>query len=91
MPFCGLSASLYHQNHPAAVGGILYSGGLAIIFAGLEFGGLLYLQLLQPKGQATPHANLAAYVPGRRGIRPASGCIHLKNMPLFPPPQLSCR
>jgi hypothetical protein len=36
---------------------------LAAIFAGLEFTGLPNQQRLQPKGQATPHANLAALRP----------------------------
>jgi hypothetical protein len=33
----------YCQDHPAVVGGILDSGGLAAIFAGLEPTGLCYL------------------------------------------------
>jgi hypothetical protein len=37
--------------------------GLAAIFAGLEFAGLLFLMHLQPKSQATPPANLAALCP----------------------------
>jgi hypothetical protein len=36
---------------PAAVGGILGSGELAAIFAGLEFAGLLYLQHFAGKSQ----------------------------------------
>jgi hypothetical protein len=38
--FCRFSAGLRRPNHLAAVGGILVFGGLAAIFAGLEFAGL---------------------------------------------------
>jgi hypothetical protein len=44
MPFGRICAGLRHPNHLAAVGGILVFGGLAAIFAGLELGGILYLQ-----------------------------------------------
>jgi hypothetical protein len=44
MPFNGFSAGLCHSNHLAAVGRILVFGGLATIFAGLEFPGLLNQQ-----------------------------------------------
>jgi hypothetical protein len=40
MSFCGFSAGLRRPNRFAAVGGILVFGGLAAIFAGLEFAGL---------------------------------------------------
>ncbi len=40
-------------------GGILVFGGLAVIFTELQFD-FSTSSILQPKGQATPHANLAA-------------------------------
>jgi hypothetical protein len=43
-PFGGFSAVLRHPNQLAAVGGILVFGGLAAIFAVLEFVGLLNRQ-----------------------------------------------
>jgi hypothetical protein len=58
MHFGGFSAGLRHPNHLAKDGGILVFGGLATIFAGLEFAGVL-----QPKGQVMPHANLVALRP----------------------------
>ncbi len=54
--FVRFSAGLRLPNYLKAVGEILIFSGLAAIFAGLEFAGLLN----QAKGQATPHANLAA-------------------------------
>jgi hypothetical protein len=62
-PFCGSSAGLRRPNQLAAVGGILVFGGLAAIFAELEFTGLFNLQRHAAKGQATPHANFAALCP----------------------------
>jgi hypothetical protein len=62
-PFGGFSAGLRRSNQLAAVGGILVLGGLAAIFAELEFAGLLNRQRWVDKGQATPHANLAALRP----------------------------
>jgi hypothetical protein len=69
------------------VGSIPIFGGLAAIFAGLEFAGLLYL------------AHFAGERPGNnsrqferpisihhRGMGTASGDIYLQNMPLHPPP-----
>ncbi len=44
MPFGGFSAGLRRSNQLAAVGGILVFGGLAAIFAELEFAGLLNWQ-----------------------------------------------
>jgi hypothetical protein len=38
--FCGLSVGLLSPNHLAAIGRILVFGGLAAIFAGLEYAGL---------------------------------------------------
>jgi hypothetical protein len=47
--FCGFSVGLCRQNQLAAVGGIPVSGGLAAIFAELEFAGLLNRQRLVAK------------------------------------------
>ncbi len=44
-------------------GGNLVLGGLAAIFAELEFAGLLNWQCFAARGQATPYANLAALRP----------------------------
>ncbi len=44
MPFGGFSAGLCRSNHLANVGRILVFGGLATIFTGLEFAGLLNRQ-----------------------------------------------
>ncbi len=49
MPFGGFSAGLRRSNQLAAVGGILVFGGLAAIFAKLEFTGLLNWQHLAAK------------------------------------------
>jgi hypothetical protein len=46
-----------------AVGGLLAFGRLAAIFAGPEFGRLLYQQYFAAKSQATPPANLNALRP----------------------------
>jgi hypothetical protein len=62
-PFRGFSAGLRRSNQLAAVGGILVFGGLAAIFAELEFAGLLNRQRWAAKDQSTPHANLAALRP----------------------------
>jgi hypothetical protein len=51
MFFCGCGAGLHRKSHPAAVGGILDFGGFAAIAISC---------VLQPKGHATPHTNLAA-------------------------------
>jgi hypothetical protein len=51
------------QKPSAAVGGIPIFGGLAAIFAGLEFAGHLYLMCFAGKVQAMPHSNLAALCP----------------------------
>jgi hypothetical protein len=48
-PFGGLSAGLRRLNQLAAVGGILVFGGLAAIFAELEFAGLFNRQRLAAK------------------------------------------
>ncbi len=44
MPFGGFSARLRRSNQSAAIGGILVFGGLAAIFAELEFAVLLNQQ-----------------------------------------------
>jgi hypothetical protein len=49
MPFGRFSAGLRHPNRLVAVGGILVFGGLAAIFAGLELGGIIYLQRFAAK------------------------------------------
>ncbi len=63
--FSGFSAGLRHKNNPVAVNGILYSGGLAALFARLEFDSVDFsiCNILQAKVQATPHANQAALHP----------------------------
>ncbi len=43
-PFGGFSAGLAKQKPVSGCGGILVLGKFAAIFAGLELGGLLYLQ-----------------------------------------------
>jgi hypothetical protein len=48
-PFSRFSAGPHHQDHPAVLGGILDSGGLASIFAGLEPAGFLYLKSFAAK------------------------------------------
>jgi hypothetical protein len=47
--FCGFSAGLRRSNQLAVIGGILVFGGLAAIFAELEFTGLFNRQLLAAK------------------------------------------
>jgi hypothetical protein len=47
--FYGFSAGLRRPNHLAAVGGILVFGGLAAIFAKLDFAGLLNRQRFAAK------------------------------------------
>jgi hypothetical protein len=63
MPFDGFSAGLHRLNQLAAVVKILVFSGLAAIFTELDFAGLLDWSFLRTKGQATPHANLAALRP----------------------------
>jgi hypothetical protein len=48
-PFGGFSAGLRRPNQLAAVGGIMVFSGLADIFAGLEFAGLLNRQRFAAK------------------------------------------
>jgi hypothetical protein len=98
LSLCGIfniltpNASLHRQNHPAAVGGILDSGGFAAIFAGLEFPVLLYLQRFAGKnpGFASCRSGHPTSV-HRRRMRPENGEMHLQDLPLIPPPQLSRR
>jgi hypothetical protein len=49
MAFSGFSAGLHRPNHLAAVDGILVFGGLAAIFAGLEYARLLNRQRFAAK------------------------------------------
>jgi hypothetical protein len=63
MSFGGFSAGLRRPNHLTAIGGLLAFGRLAAIFAGPEFGRLLYLQHFAAKSQATPPTNLNALRP----------------------------
>jgi hypothetical protein len=43
----GFSTGPHCQDYLAVLGGILNFGGMATIFAGFEFGGLLYLECFQ--------------------------------------------
>jgi hypothetical protein len=49
MPFGGFSAGLRRPNQLAAIGRILVFGGLAAMFAELEFAGLLNRQRFAAK------------------------------------------
>jgi hypothetical protein len=72
--FCGFSAGLCRPNHLAAVGGILVFGGLAAIFAGLEFTGLQHQAHFA--GKSPSYASLKFKRPTsvhRSGIGPESG------------------
>jgi hypothetical protein len=72
--FCGFSASLRCPNHLAAVGGILVFGGLAAIFAGLEFA--LLRHQAHFAGKTPSYASLKSKRPTsvhRSGIGPESG------------------
>jgi hypothetical protein len=62
-PFFGFSAGLRHLNQLAAVAEILVFGGLAAIFAELEFAGLLNLQRFAAKRSGYASANFAALHP----------------------------
>jgi hypothetical protein len=63
MPFGRFSAGLCCPNQLAAIGGILVFGGFAAISPDLKLLGFSTGSVLPPKGQATPHANLAALCP----------------------------
>jgi hypothetical protein len=72
--FCRFSADLRRPNHLAAVGGILVFGGLAAIFAGLEFAGLRHQAHFASKSPS--YASLKSKRPmsvHRSGIGPESG------------------
>jgi hypothetical protein len=91
-PFGGFSAGLRRLNQLAVVGGILVFGGLAAIFAELEFAGLLNRQRFAAKRSGYASRIFCGPTSVRRyGMGPASGSIDPKNMPLFPPPPLSRR
>ncbi len=69
-----------------AVSGISIFGGLAAIFAGLEFEGLLYI--MRFSGGSPGFASLKSGHPTsvhHRGMGPASGSIDQQNMRLIPP------
>jgi hypothetical protein len=72
--FCGFSAGLRRPNRLAAVGGILVFGGLAAIFAGLEFAGLRHQASFA--GKSPSYASLKSKRPTSvllSGIGPESG------------------
>ncbi len=85
--FSGFSAGLHHKNNPVAVNVILYSGGLAALFARLEFVGLLYLQRFAGKspGYASGQSSCPTSL-HRRGMGLASSGKYLQDLPLFKPP-----
>ncbi len=62
-PFGGLSASLRCPNQLAAVGGILVFADRPLYSPNLNSLDFSTGSVLQPKGQATPHANFAALRP----------------------------
>ena len=88
----GFSAGPHRQDHPAVLSGILDSGGLAAIFAGLKHAGLLFLKRIAGKipGDASRKSGRPTSV-HRRGIGPDNGGINPQNMPLIPPPLVSRR
>jgi hypothetical protein len=91
MPFCRFSAGLRRPNQLAAIGGILVFGGLAAIFAELEFAGFLNRQHFAAKRSGYASRKFGGPTSVRRcGRKPASSGIDPPNMPLFPPPPL-CR
>ncbi len=69
-----------------AAGGILDSSGLAAIFARLDLAGLLYLQsfAVEIPGYASHQSGRPRSVYGC-GMGPASGGIHLQDLPLILP------
>ncbi len=76
----------------AAVGRILIFGGLATIFAGSEFAGLLYYMRFASKSSG--YASLKSGRPTsvhRCGMGPARGGLHLQKMLLNPPLSISHR
>ncbi len=92
MPFGGFSAALRRSNQLAAVGGILVFGGLAAIFAELEFAGLLNWQRWADKRSGYTSCKFGGPTSVRRcGMEPTSGSPDPQNMPLFPLPPLRRR
>ncbi len=90
-PFGRFSAGLRRPNQLAAVGILLVFGGLAAIFAELEFAALFNRQRFAAKRSGYASRKFGGPTSVRRcGIKPASGGIDPPNMPLFPPPPL-CR
>ncbi len=90
--FGGFIAGLRRSNQLAAVGGILVFGGLAAIFAELEFAGLLNRQRFAAKRSGYTSRKFGGPTSVRRcGITPASGSIDPQNMSLFLPPPLRRR
>jgi hypothetical protein len=88
-PFSGFSSGLCRQNCLAIVGGIHISGGLAAIFAGLEFAGLLYM--MRFAGESPGYASFKSEPPTSvhpRRIGPVRGGIYLQNLSLISPQSL---
>jgi hypothetical protein len=63
MPFCGFSASLCCPNRLAAMAEFWFSVHWPPYSPDLNLLDFSTRSILQPKGQATPHANLAALRP----------------------------
>ncbi len=59
MPFGGFSAGLRHPNQLAAVAEFQFLADWPLYLANLNLLDFSTGSVLQPKGQATPHANLA--------------------------------
>ncbi len=81
MSFFGFNAGLRRPNHLAAVGGILVFGGLAALFAGLEFAGLRHQARFA--GKSPSYASLKSKRPTsvhRSGIGPESGGPDLQHI-----------
>ncbi len=90
MSYGRYSAGLHRPSHLAAIGGILVFSGLTVNSPELNSVDFSICSILQPKGQAMPHANLAALRPFITAEwEPASGVINPQDLLLFPPPLLS--
>jgi hypothetical protein len=63
MPFGRFSSGICRQNHLAAVRGILVFSDWPLYLPDLNSLDFSTGSVLQAKGQATPHANLAALCP----------------------------
>jgi hypothetical protein len=84
LPFGEFSAGLRRLNQLAAVGGILFLGGLAAIFAELEFAGLFNRQRLAAKRSGYASHKFCGPTSVRRcGMEPESGGPDPQNIPLF--------